>query len=364
MDTKLKKVAIIGTNGIPARYGGYETLADYLTKYLNGKVDFTVYCSSIYSKNERRKKYNDSKLIYIPIKANGIQSIFYDIISTFHAWFTSDVLLILGPAAGFILPLNFIFRKKIIINHGGLDEWKREKYSKFEKLILKINRYISGKFASVHISDNELLRNSLKETFNINAVVIEYGGDHVCKKNINSNILSKYPFLSGEYYLNVSRAQIDNNIHVVLDAFKEMPERKIVVLSNWNISEYGKSLKSRFGNYSNIFLVDAVYDKDELDTIRSNTKLYIHSHSRCGTAPSLVEAMSYEIPIICFDVPVNRLTTMNKSYYFSDSLTLIEVIKNLNSKSFDDLKNEMYLIASSSYTWDVISNKYLSLFIK
>ena len=105
------KISIIGTNGIPPRYGGFETLTEYLTKELGNDFNFTVYCSSIYKKDERVKSYNNSKLIYLPIRANGIQSIFYDSICTIHALIKSDVLLILGPAAGFILFLNFFFKK-------------------------------------------------------------------------------------------------------------------------------------------------------------------------------------------------------------------------------------------------------------
>ena len=77
MKNDKKKIAIIGTNGIPARYGGFETLSEHLTKELEKKFDFTVYCSNIYEKDKRVKFYNNSKLIYLPFKANGFQSIFY-----------------------------------------------------------------------------------------------------------------------------------------------------------------------------------------------------------------------------------------------------------------------------------------------
>jgi glycosyltransferase involved in cell wall biosynthesis len=357
-----KKVAIIGTNGIPARYGGYETLTEYLTKNLNEEVEFTVYCSNIYKRKERQKYYNGAKLIYLPLKANGFQSVIYDIISTIHAWFTKDVLLILGPSAGFIAPLNIIFRKKIIINHGGLDEWEREKYKNYQKKILKLNRSISNRFAKYHIADNLLLKESLKKTFNIDAVVIEYGGDHVVKRDVDKDLLQKHPFLELNYDLSVSRAQVDNNLHLLLNTYKDIPNRNLVIVSNWNISEYGKNLLNEFSNYPNLFLVDAVYEKTELDVIRSNTKLYIHSHSRCGTAPSLVEAMNYKIPVICYDVPVNRATTKEKSLYFNDEQSLKEILENTDEAGFDGIKESMYDIARSEFNWKTISEKYLKLF--
>ena len=99
---KKKKVAIIGTNGIPARYGGFETLAENLVDKLSEEFSFTVYCSNIYKKEERSKAYKNARLVYFPFNANGYQSIIYDIVTSFHAWFKSDILLILGPVAVYL----------------------------------------------------------------------------------------------------------------------------------------------------------------------------------------------------------------------------------------------------------------------
>ena len=110
-----KKIAVIGTVGIPAKYGGFETLVEYLTKELNKKFDFTVYCSSK-SYEEKIKTHNNSKLKYIPIKANGIQSIFYDIISLFSASKKADTILVLGVSGCVILPIyRFFFKKKNLL---------------------------------------------------------------------------------------------------------------------------------------------------------------------------------------------------------------------------------------------------------
>jgi len=361
MKTKNKKVAIIGTNGIPARYGGFETLAEYLTKELEADFYFTVYCSSIYKKNDRIKSYNNSKLIFLPFKANGIQSVFYDIISTFHAWFTSDVLLVLGPAAGFILPLTKFFKKKIITNHGGLNEWEREKLSFFQRKYAYLNHKIAGQNSNENIADNLPLKESLFRAFGVKTKVIEYGGNHINIENISSKSLKKYSFLSNPYSLCVARAQVDNNLHLLIETFKDLPYKNLVIVSNWNISKYGQELWSKHQGLNNIFLVPAVYDKYELDVIRSNTELYIHSHSQCGTAPSLVEAMSYNIPVICFDVETNRETTEHKSFYFNNIYNLKLLITNLSDDKRFELKEEMFAISKKKYTWRIISNKYANL---
>lgn len=82
----MKKIAIIGTVGIPASYGGFETLVENLTRYNSSGVEYNVFCSSFHYKSHQ-KKHNGARLIYIPLKANGWQSIAYDIISLAYSIF-------------------------------------------------------------------------------------------------------------------------------------------------------------------------------------------------------------------------------------------------------------------------------------
>ena len=105
------KIAIIGTAGIPAKYGGFETLAENLTKYLSLEFDITVYCSSIVY-DHKLETHNCAHLKYIFLKANGIQSILYDILSIFNALRFADVLLILGVSGCTVLPIVRFFSKK------------------------------------------------------------------------------------------------------------------------------------------------------------------------------------------------------------------------------------------------------------
>ncbi len=363
---KKKTVAIIGTNGVPASYGGYETLAENIIGYLSDDFKFSIYCSQTQKiKNNNTKEYKSAELIYIPLKANGWQSIIYDIISLFHASFTKDIILYLGPGAGFAVPFLKLFRKKIIVNHGGLNEWEREKYSSFQRFVAKLGHKYAAKYATFNIADNFLLRDSIKHDFGVNSEVIRYGGDHAIEVNPDHELVNKYPFLETKYYINVSRAQVDNNLHLVLEAFKEIPEMKLVMVSNWSISNYGTKLKEEYKNkYSNIIILDAIYNSIEINAIRSNAIAYIHSHSYCGTSPSLVEAMSLGLPVISFDVPTNRETTKNKALFFKNSKDLTEKLLAANKTDISIVSREMKKIAEKDYTWAYISSQYSALFNK
>ena len=358
-----KRVAIIGTNGIPAKYGGFETLAENLVTELNEEFNFTVYCSSIYKKDERKKWYKKARLIYIPLKANGVQSLFYDSLCFIHSLFYAKTILLLGPTpSGIITFLNIFFRRNLIVNHGGLNEWEREKYSKSEKKWAKINHFIGSKCASVNITDNSILQKSLEKTFNSKSVIIRYGGDHNLDVEVDKEIKEEYSFLKNKYFLCVARAQVDNNLHLLIDAFKDLDTHPLVIVSNWNISNYGKKLLEENKNHPNLILLDAIYDINILNFVRKNSYLYIHSHSYCGTAPSLVEAMNLNIPIICYDVPTNRESTQNKSIYFSSKDELKECVINITEESLEKCKKELFDIAKSEYSWKEVSKQYSKIF--
>ena len=113
----MRKVAIIGTNGLPAKYGGFETLTNFLVENLNKEHnELIVYCSKT-SKEERLLTYNGAKLIYFPFKANGWQSMIYDFVTIVHAFFTSSDLIILGFSGDLhFRSINFLKKISFLIS--------------------------------------------------------------------------------------------------------------------------------------------------------------------------------------------------------------------------------------------------------
>jgi glycosyltransferase involved in cell wall biosynthesis len=352
-----EKIAVIGTNGIPARYGGFETLAHHLTLHLGSDFDFIVYCSKA-PKKQRLKSYNNAKLYYFPFRANGWQSVIFDITTIIHAWFVADKLLILGSSGALIFPFKFLSGKKLILNIGGID-WGRSKWSYPVKKFIQLSEWLCVRFSDIVITDNAYIQQLYKLYYNVESKLIEYGGDHVKHVKINDETLLKYPFLRDRYILSISRAQNDNNIHMLLESFENLPEFHLVIISNWSFSNYGNKLNRKYKNkFENISIVDAIYDQTELDIIRSNAWLYIHSHSFCGTAPSLVEAMNLRLPIICYDAKTNIETTGNKSIYFNNKEQLSFILKTLDNEKIENLKNHLYEIALRRYKWSIIADKY------
>jgi glycosyltransferase involved in cell wall biosynthesis len=363
MNTKKHRIAIIGTVGLPARYGGFETLADHLVRNMSDKYEPIVYCTKKrYPKADRIKTYLGARLKYIPFDANGAQSIIYDTLSILHAAFFADVLLVLGVSGAWILPFVRIFtRKKIIVSIDGI-EWRREKWSLPAKWYLWWAESIAVRFSHIDISDNESIQNYTALRYGSLSRVIEYGADHVNQLKITPELKKNYSFTKLPYALKVCRVEPENNVHNVLQAFAELPKHQLVIIGNWKNSEYGKKLLEKYAAFKNIFMLDPIYNQTILDALRTNAFLYIHGHSAGGTNPALVEAMYLGLPIATFGVSYNKTTTEGKALYFYDSESLKSLVQNVDIETFKRIGVAMKMVAERRYRWSVITRKYEELF--
>lgn len=357
----MKKLAIIGTVGLPANYGGFETLANYLVPTLTKTYNTTVFCSTKgYKKSERLKKYKGAKLYFLPLNANGVNSIFYDMLSMIIAVFKHDILLVLGVSGALLFPvIKLLTKRKIIVNIDGI-EWKRNKWSKPAKMFLKYSEKIAVKYANVVVCDNKAVLDYVWEEYGVKGKLIAYGGDHVKKLPITKELKTKYPFINGKYAFKVARIEPENNIHIILKAFSGI-KHQLIIIGNWNKSEYGISLKNKYKNSSNIHLLDPIYDLKILDQFRTNCSVYVHGHSAGGTNPSLVEAMNLGLPIIAFDVTFNKETTLNKALYFNSIEDLKLKIQNITIEEKNKVAKEMEGIGSKHYAWQNIIESYVEL---
>ena len=365
----MKRVAIIGTAGVPAKYGGFETLAHHLVQNIADDYELSVYCSKVYYPLEERvKHWHKARLYYLPFNANGAQSVVYDIVSMFHAIRRNDVLLILGVSGGIFLPLIRLFtRKKIIVNIDGL-EWKRQKWGKLTRRFLKFSERLAIRFSHEEVTDNMALKHYTAEEYHSVSHLVEYGSDHVQVKAKDEVDFSGFEYAKeylnahcGQYAMKVCRIEPENNIHIVLEAFSHNGAMPLLMIGNWNNSEYGKTLRHKFADCDSITLFDPIYNQDILDQLRSNCCIYVHGHSAGGTNPSLVEAMWLGLPIVAYDVAYNLETTEYSALYFHH---VGDLKRQLEHATQDDLKRigeKMRSIAERRYTWAIISRKYASI---
>lgn len=359
----MKNVAIIGTQGVPARYGGFETMVENIIgKNCSPDIQYTVFCSSKDMK-QQLDSYKEAKLKYIPMHANGMQSTIYDMFSLLKAIRGYDIIVVLGVSGGLFFPFfRLLCREKLIVNIDGL-EHKRAKWGKFAKLFLRVSEEFALRFSDTVIADNQGIVDYIRNRYKKKTVLIAYGGDHVQREvtpERQKAILHQWKLTTNDYSLAICRIEPENNCHITLDAFVRT-EKKLVFVGNWERSDYGRELKEQYGKCANITILESVYDLDILYALRNNCQFYIHSHSAGGTNPSLVEVMFFGCPVLAYDVVYNRETTENKANYFRDITDLVLLLVK-NSNEYEANAKAMMEIAHRRYTWKSIAEQYENLY--
>lgn len=355
------KIAILGTVGVPARYGGFETLADNLVRYhsnSNHDSDLTVWCSG-QDNADHPERYKSAALRYVNLRANGVQSVPYDVISLLEAVCSGhDKILLLGVSGALALPLvRLVARKtRLITNVDGI-EWKREKWKGLARVVLRASEWAAVRFSHEVIADNQAIADHVRDTYGSDCQVIAYGGDHALELADEAEAPAGLP---SRYAFSLCRIEPENNAHLILAALNEtgMP---LIFVGNWENSAYGRNLKSWYGGRPHLHLLDPVYDPAALYALRARASVYLHGHSAGGTNPSLVEMMHFGVPILAHGCTFNQQTTEGKARYFENKDELVALLRGLAPEDAIQIGDDMREIAQRRYTWDRIGKIYFQL---
>jgi glycosyltransferase involved in cell wall biosynthesis len=353
------KISIIGTHGIPARYGGFETFAEQLAlacanagikvRVVNEKSNPLVHLHenieiipSRFNKGESPLKfYRDS----LRIAEEG-----------------SDIILCCGVGGAFHYKA---IRKKgirILTNVDGL-EHLRKKYSLFQRAAVYLLQNYAAAGSSRIIADSHSVEKYWMKRFpKIKGKIrmISYGaGD--CEP-FDPSVLDALGLEKNEYFLAVARLVPENNVLEMVDAMRHyIGRKKLVITGKLEDTPYVRQLKENSND--KVLFTDAIYDKRILDSLRQGCYIYLHGHSVGGTNPSLLEALKAGCGCICHDNVFNREVTGDSQLYFDtwDDLSIILNLLEHKAADIDELKMRA-AHRSQNYTWGKIFNSYIELF--
>ncbi len=351
------KIGVIGTVGVPARYGGFETLAEQLARGIDpARNRLVLYCQrSAYPELAEAIPFEGHERVLLPMRANGASSMVHDAIAMIHAATRAKVnaMLVLGYSGAWFLPVVRLLypRIRIVTNVDGM-EWRRDKFGRGAKLVLRALEWFAVRCSHCIIADNTALVGLLESLYAVSATTIAYGGDHTLVAPADT-LPASMP--APGYALSVARIEPENNSRLILSAFAEAGA-PIVSVGNWSGSEYGRALKTEYGATPNIVLLDPIYDTGVLAALRRDAGLYVHGHSVGGTNPSLVEAIFHHDRILAFDCAFNRATLNGNGRYFSDGVALQTFIRGCNTGHIADVE---LTILRQKYKWRSIVDSYL-----
>jgi glycosyltransferase involved in cell wall biosynthesis len=362
-----KTLKILGTRGIPARHGGFETFAEELAKYLSKKGwKVTVYCQVAHGDDLDNSNFQGVELVKIYSPSIGpIGSIIFDLKVAFKACFGEGILLTLGYNTAVFNIINRVAGQVNIINMDGI-EWRREKWSKFAKLWFWLNERIAVNVGNHLIADHPEIANHLyTRCSNKKITVIPYGSDFV--HSADESLLHSMDLKANNFSVIIARPEPENSFLEMVRSFsKKKRNHKLVVLGDFRpeLFEYHRSVIDVASN--EVIFPGAIYDAPVVKALRFFSRFYLHGHKVGGTNPSLVEAMGAGCAIIAHDNIFNRWVTGDAAKYFDSEVHLDSLFDKLLVEDFSrkDMKYASAARFSKHFTWQNILKQYEELLLK
>lgn len=284
-------IAILGTRGIPARHGGFESFAENLALYLvNCGHNVTVYCQVDRIDEATEDSWRGVHRVQLHAPDGAFGTIVFDWKAMRHAAARPALILTLGyNTAIFSLPYKLSGRPSLM-NMDGI-EWAREKWTRPQRLWLRINEYLGAKCSTHLVADHPEIGKHLEELVpNSKITVIPYGAPKIV--SADPDRLSAFNCQPHRYAISIARPEPENSTLNIVRAFSSKHRGyTLVVLGDFkpNQNDYHRQVIENAS--SEVVFPGAIYDKDVVNALRFYARFYVHGHRVGGTNPSLVEAL-------------------------------------------------------------------------
>lgn len=358
-----KLIKILGTRGVPASHGGFETFAHFLSLYLVERGwEVIVYCQQDEGKGVTEDLWRGVRRVHIPVTQGGaLGTIVFDWKSTLHAAKTPGLVLTLGYNTAVF---GLWYRLKGITNFFNMDgiEWRRQKWGTVAKTWFYLNEWAGAWLGNHLIADHPEIKTHLKSRVSGGKITtIAYGANRI--EQADAGVLQRYGLVPGGYAILIARAEPENSILEVVRAWSRRPRGlKLVVLGKYDPAHDYQRLVSGSGS-DEVLFVGAVYEPAAVEALRFYARLYVHGHQVGGTNPSLVEALGAGNAVLAHDNQFNRWVAGPQAAYFdgeqgcADALDRVlanpELLANMGAASLQRHQE--------AFTWEQILGDYETL---
>ena len=352
-------VAILGTRGIPANYGGFETFAEELSVRLAARGHrVTVYCRERCESTE----YCGVRLVYLPaIRHKYFETLSHAFISTLHLLFhRADVALYCNAGNALFTILPRVCGIPVALNVDGIER-RRRKWNAAAKLWFFCSEYLSTILPSAFVTDAETIRRYYAERYGKDSVFIPYGADTA--RISTRGALDRLGLEPLRYFLYVSRMEPENRALEVRRAFEQTPvTMKLALIGDAPYADdYVR--KVRDTQDPRIIMPGAIYGSGYRE-LGSWCFAYIHATEVGGTHPALIEAMGRGTLVLYFDTPENREVCGDAGLPYSDEAGLVARIR--ECLEMTEFEREQYRASAAQrvrerYDWETVTSQYESL---
>jgi glycosyltransferase involved in cell wall biosynthesis len=365
--TRRPRLSILGTRGIPARHGGFETFAERLALHLSGRGwAVTVYCQESGSGPITEDQWRGIDRIKIPVARGGpLGTIAFDRKSTLHAAGRDGLILTLGYNTALFCGWYRVMRRPNLINMDGL-EWRRAKWNRLAKAWLYLNEWFGCLFGTRLIADHpEIARHLSRRVGPDKIVTIPYGADRV--ENADPAQLEPFGLSPRRYALVVARPEPENSLLEIVTAFSARRRgNRLVVLGRYEPRRNRYHARVMAAASDEVVFPGAIYDQDAINALRYFAALYIHGHTVGGTNPALVEALGAGCAVLARDNCFNRWVAGGAARFFDDEAQCRQLLDELleDPPQLEQMRRHSRARHTAEFTWDRILTAYESLLLQ
>jgi glycosyltransferase involved in cell wall biosynthesis len=362
-----KVVRILGTHGVPANYGGFETAAENIALFLVKQGwRVIVYCQTDGDGPITEDVWHGIERVTIAVNLPGWKGTSqFDWHAIQHACQFKDLCLTFGYNTALFSTLLRLKGIPNVINMDGI-EWSRARWGFMKQAILYINERI-GCFVGNHlIADHpEIEKYLLRRAPQRKITTLTYGADPLASAPVELVItLGLQP---GTYLNLIARPIPENSILEMVQGFSQkLRGCKLVILGKYEpeVDDYHRQVMAAAS--AEVVFLGAIYDKAVVQALRFHSLAYVHGHTVGGTNPSLVEAMAASNPVVAHDNPYNRWVANDAAVYFSDAIGFSAALDALLASPETQAQlrvnsNRRYL---EEFTWDHVAGQYEQLLLQ
>ena len=354
----------MGTRGVPALYGGFETAVEEIGKRLAARgYDVTVYCRN---PGQRITEYEGMRLVNAPaIRHRITETLSHTALSTAHAIISDhpDVVLLLNAGNAPLLKPLKAARIPTAIHLDGLES-KREKWRGAGARYYRWAEGAAVRWGQEVIADAQAIADYVKETYGRDCVVIPYGASVIHAAADRLTEVGAHP---QGYHLIVARFEPENHVLDAVHAYRASTEqRPLLVVGSAPYSQwYVESVQAAAKDDPRIRFLGGIYDQELLEQLYGNAVTYVHGHSVGGTNPSLLRAMGAGAPVLGYDVEFNREVTDGAALFWSGAEELTALVDSIATGS-QKAELAAYRDAGRArvgavYQWESVTDQYEAL---
>jgi len=358
------RIAILGTRGIPASYGGFETFAEHLSTRLVARGhEVTVYCRAHYV-SPRQLEYQGVRFRVLPtIRHKYFDTVVHAFLSALHAVSSRfDAALICNAAnAPFASILRFT-GTPVAINVDGL-EHKRKKWNWLGRRYYLLAELLSTMLPNVTVTDAQVIHDYYLARYDAPSTMIAYGAE--VERKPDRDTVRRWRVEPNRYVLYVSRLEPENNAHLVIEAFKRVRTAyKLLIVGDAPYAhDYIQDLRDRARGDKRIIFTGFVFGQD-YRALQQNSYCYVHATEVGGTHPALLEAMGYGNCVLTLATPENIEAVGEAGIAYADESDLTEKLQRVlrDGSLVQSYRNRAQLRVQMHYDWERIVDRYEDLF--